>query len=302
MDRDLDKYNHLNYSFSQSKKADGFVDFLLEFSKDDPIEVDENEAWDTFKSRLQKENSSEIAEPRSWSFGWQKVAASVAILMGLGIVFFTNSKVNELTVVAEENRIDVEFPDGSKGVLNAHSSFSYPEQFGNERRVTFQGEAYFDIVKSEKPFVISMGEVDVKVLGTAFNLKSSESTVNLYVERGLVAFEKDGVATKVSAGSQAIFYRDTDSVEFEATPNANIMSWRDGRFNFDDTSLADVLAQLETYYDVAFEIRNQSIEHCSVSASFEKQTLSEVMSTLEAILDIEVSRETSKVVISGKGC
>src|SRR4029078_631833 len=74
----------------------------------------------------------------------------------------------------------VQLPDGTQVWLNADSRIAYNEKFqGNLREVTLEGEAYFDVVRDEKrPFVIHTAAIDIKVLGTAFNVRSYANEKN----------------------------------------------------------------------------------------------------------------------------
>ncbi|WP_462251516.1 FecR family protein [Ekhidna sp.] len=294
MAKDLEVYNHLNNQEQPSDSEDGFVEFLFQHTNLDAPEVDENAAWERLNQKIQNPNKG---------FAWMKIAASVAILAILSItVYLYNPAPSEIYVASADQKVRVEFPDGSIGVLNENSSFTYPEKFGDARNVAFKGEAYFDIKKSQKPFIIDVNGVDVKVLGTAFNLITTENEVKLYVDRGLVAFEKEGQQTKVPAGNEAIFNRETAAVTFSERPSENIMSWRNGIFNFNNTPLSTALDQLGEYYNVDFELSNDKLQNCRLTVTFEKQSLSTVLKTISTALDVKTSRKNDTVKISGKGC
>ncbi|MEQ9467530.1 MAG: DUF4974 domain-containing protein [Ekhidna sp.] len=294
MANDLKVYNHLNYNDGSSSEKDSFVEFLFQHTEVNAPDVDENVAWDKLNQKI---------HTSSQSFSWMKIAAAVAILAVLSVsVYLYNPTPSLIQVASLDEKVSVTFPDGSVGVLNANSSFSYPEKFGEERNVSFTGEAYFDIQKSTKPFIIDVNGVDVKVLGTAFNLITTENEVTLYVDRGLVAFEKEGTQTQVPAGKEAVFNRATASVEVKEAPSENIMSWRNGIFNFNNTPLNEALTELSEYYDVEFQLSNADLQQCRVSATFNKQPLSEVLSTLSSILKVKTSLKDNTVKISGQGC
>ncbi|GAB4247145.1 MAG: hypothetical protein Tsb0034_26290 [Ekhidna sp.] len=295
MAEDFKKYNHLQYGHSPEESDKDFVNFLFENTDIQAPEVDENTAWNALRQK--------IDAPKR-SFGWMKIAASIAIILSVSMAIYllVNATPEQILVSSLEEKIPVHFPDGSIGVLNEQSSFSYPDRFGSERRVSFTGEAYFDIKKSSKPFIIDANGVEVKVLGTAFNLETTDESVTLYVERGLVAFAKDGKETKVKAGLEAIFNKKTNKVFIKETPSANIMSWRNGYFKFEETPLSEALAKLSEYYDVSFKLGNKKLEKCRISATFDKQSLPEVLELLESILGVEAQLKEKTVKISGQGC
>ncbi|MEO9483769.1 MAG: FecR domain-containing protein [Ekhidna sp.] len=294
MAKDLEVYNHLNYQEPPSEKEDGFVEFLFQHTEMDAPEIDESKAWDKLSQKVHNPNKG---------FMWMKIAAAVTILAILSIsVYLYNPTPTQLRVASATQKMSVTFPDGSIGILNANSAFTYPEKFGDQRNVSFEGEAYFDIQKSNKPFIIDVNGVDVTVLGTAFNLISTENEVKLYVDRGLVAFEKEGKQTQVPAGNEAIFDRTTASVSIKEMPSENIMSWRNGVFNFDKTPLSQALDELSEYYNVDFELSNEKLQNCRLTVTFDKDPLSKVLQTISTALGVKTSRKNDTVKISGQGC
>lgn len=295
MSEDLRQYNHHKYGEKEVEVSDDFIKFLYKESEAKARELDENVAWEQFRTKISTHNKS--------NYLWLKIAASLTLLAVVGFIVVNLSLSPQIKTVASNNdKVEVTFPDGSLGILNQASSFSYPEKFGNERRVSFTGEAYFDIQKSTKPFIIDANGVEVKVLGTAFNLITTDDEVVLYVDRGLVAFSKDGDETKVEAGLEAIFDKETNTVLIKESSAPNIMSWRNGFFKFEDTPLDRAIEDLSEYYNVEFQISNSKLNNCRISATIEEQSLGEVLGLLERILDVKVSLKDNSVKISGKGC
>lgn len=158
----------------------------------------------------------------------------------------------------------VTLPDGSKVWLNAGSSLTYPIRFsGTERRVTFAGEAYFEVAKdSGKPFYIVSNGQEVKVLGTRFNIEAypEESGVKTTLVDGSVkvalaqldanSFDqsivlKPGQQSTVKNGSIIV-----DEVDAESA-----IAWKNGLFVFND-NLHHTLAQISRWYDVEIEYQD----------------------------------------------
>ncbi len=294
MPKELERYNHLRYENGASNGSE-FIDFLYENTDSKAPEVDVDAAWNSLQGKINTRKSG--------SNSWLRIAASVTILIGVSIFIWNLATTpDQVNIASADEKINVTFPDGSKGVLNTNSSFSFLEKFGNERLVSFQGEAYFDIKKSEKPFIIETGDVKVRVLGTAFNLTTSKENVELIVERGLVAFDKDGEQTKVKAGLKAVFSKADDSVVIVENPSSNVASWIDGKLEFNDTSFDTVIRDLESHFEVSFEISNESINSCKITATFNRSSLLEVMETLESMLGIEMEEKEGVIIVSGQGC
>lgn len=289
-----ERYNHLHYK-SEASGEKGFIDFLYENTDSDAPEVDVDDAWKSFEKSLVKRNEK--------SNVWLKVAASVALLIGVCyFIWGVYSTPEQIHVATTSERMNVTFPDGSLGVLNENSSFTFDEEFGDERLVTFTGEAYFDVKKSSRPFIINTGTVKVHVLGTAFNLEKTEKGVELFVERGLVAFDDGKKQTKVQAGLKAVFNESTKEVLISDAHSKNILSWKDGILTFDDTPLSEAIRDIEEYYEVRFKLQNNQLADCRITATFDKNSLAEVLSVLESVLDIKSTRKEELIQLSGKGC
>ncbi len=294
MPEELKRYNHLRYQ-ENSSENDGFIDFLYENTESEAPEVNVDDAWMSLQNK--------IDAGKTKSNSWLRIAASIAVLVGVSLfVWKLATTPDQVNIASQDEKINVTFPDGSNGVLNTNSTFSFLEKFGSDRLVSFEGEAYFDIKKSEKPFIIQMGEVQVRVLGTAFNLVTSDSDVELIVERGLVAFEKDGEQTKVAAGLKAVYSKADNSVAITENSTANVATWIDGLLEFNDASFEDVVQDLESHFDVSFDVKNQNINACKVTVTFNKSSLQEVMETLESMLEVQLEKQEGKVVVSGQGC
>jgi transmembrane sensor len=116
---------------------------------------------------------------RKWF--WIAGAAAAAITAVLSFTFFSTTKVVKPTRQAENtvstkagSKSKIQLPDGTQVWLNADSKLEYNENFNVKlREVKLSGEAFFDVVKNkDKPFVIHTSQMDVKVLGTAFNVRS----------------------------------------------------------------------------------------------------------------------------------
>lgn len=295
MPKELERYNHLRYN-ERTSESKGFTDFLYEHTEDSAPEIDVDVAWNSLHGKLK-------SEPQSNSYSWMRVAASVVLLVGVGFfVWKIATKAEIQTVSTFEERMSVTFPDGSTGVLNKQSSFSFPEQFGEERLVSFEGEAFFDIKKSDKPFIIDVNGVEVRVLGTAFNLTSTNSMVELIVARGLVAFAKDGEQTKVKAGLKAVFNKSSGEVVIEENNSENTASWTNGRLDFNSTLFSQVVSDLEAHYDVTFEVEVKDLNKCRFTGSFENQSLGEVIETIEDVLDVKMSKVDGVINVTGAGC
>jgi transmembrane sensor len=139
----------------------------------------------------------------------------------------------------------VVLPDGTHVWLNSASSLSYPVEFaGNERRVKLTGEAYFEVAKNkDKPFYVNSNKVQVRVLGTHFNISAynddDEFTATLL--EGSVQVSKNNSQSLLKPGQQAVINNGADMIRVSQANINEVMAWKNGYFIFNDDNIATIL-------------------------------------------------------------
>lgn len=156
--------------------------------------------------------------------------------------------------VPKKNTYKVILQDGTEVNLNSGSSLEFPSRFtGDSREVRLRGEAFFNVVKQDgKPFVVTTGEVRVRVLGTLFNLKSyeDEREVKATLLKGSVSFEAGDHTVVIQPGEQAIFDKAAKQTNLHKVNTEPFVAWTQHLFYFDRTSLEDIMRSLSRWYDV----------------------------------------------------
>ncbi|MGH2649401.1 MAG: FecR family protein [Ginsengibacter sp.] len=145
--------------------------------------------------------------------------------------------------------------DGSKVWLNAASSLHYPVAFsGNERKVELTGEGYFEVAKNkEKPFIVSVNNTEVEVLGTHFNVNAytDESSIRTTLLEGSVKVSKGNTHSFIVPGEQASISKESD--EMSIIKNVNLeetVAWKNGIFQFSHANIETIMRQVARWYDV----------------------------------------------------
>ena len=176
--------------------------------------------------------------------------------------------------------------DGSKVWLNAASSLRFPTVFtGNERRVELTGEGYFEVAhNAEKPFHVTVNNLDVQVLGTHFNINSysDEPAVKTTLLEGRVMIRESDKLVYLNPGQQAIaqpgqanfrIVNDTDVEE--------VVAWKNGLFIFNNTPLENIMRQIARWYNVDI-VYQGSVPQDTFNGNISRNTnLSEVLKVLE---------------------
>ena len=183
----------------------------------------------------------------------------------------------------------ITLPDGTKIWLNSDSKLRVPSNFAasKTREVYLDGEAYFDVAKNpSKPFVVHTLFVEVKVLGTAFNVKSyrDDSQIETTLIHGKVSIGKTGDTNGLVLlpNQKAIFSKKTSDMSVHAVANIDIpTAWRQNKLVFDGAPLADVILQLERWYDVKIHIESEGSLECLITANLDNESLTDVLQLFE---------------------
>jgi len=232
-------------------------------------------------------------------------AAAVALLImsyGWFITRQENQVTQSLQIATLQNTTEQILPDGSKVFLNYNSTLTYPENFeGDLRSVSLQGEAFFEIKPdSAHPFVIDANGVEVKVLGTSFNVKAySKEPVRVDVATGKVAVKKAGTTLNLIKGESAVVLK--DSIR-SILPDANMMGYRTGIFDFNASNLEDVVTSIRNGYHIDLRLANERTAQCRLTIRFEKEPVDATLAVIAETLDLKIRKEGQVYWLEGNGC
>lgn len=141
--------------------------------------------------------------------------------------------------------------DGTKIWINSDSKLIYPVKFlGDERKVKLEGEAYFDVAKNGKPFIVNTVLGDIRVLGTEFGVKAyreEEQLIATLVE-GKISFS--GTQTvELNRGEQLVVLKDGRMTR-QAVEVEEFVGWKDNLFVFRNQRLEDIMRELTRWYNI----------------------------------------------------
>jgi len=200
-------------------------------------------------------------------------------------------------------------PDGSFVWLNENSRISYPEGFQNRRReMHLVGEGFFEIKKeSWRPFLVHASNAVVEVLGTSFNLKTTvqEDSVEVIVVSGSISFYSERNPDEevvLEPGMAGFYFRDTDAILARSNLNKNFLAWKENKLVFVDSPIHEVVEILSNRYNTKISIASLELIDCTVTGTFEADTLQEVLDSLSSALNIQYSLKEDKVILIGNGC
>lgn len=203
-------------------------------------------------------------------------------------------------------RTVIRLPDGTTVHLNSESKISYPENFGLKiREVEVSGEAYFEVVKNEKPFVVHAGKVRTEVLGTSFNIKNrTGKRIEVTLAEGkLNVTTSSGNSSLLRPLQQAVIKTNTGELLTRHVDVRLFTSWKDNVLLFEKTSLKDAISVLESWYAVEIDIVNPTLEQCSITGKYKDEPLGNVLSSFQFLLKLDIRRlNETHYAIRGTGC
>jgi transmembrane sensor len=276
------------------------------------------------------------------------ISIAAAVLMAASILWYnsvtkktTSSRPFVAGQAVKKNEVStrngskttITLPDGSKVWLNAGSSLTYNKDFGGEmREVDLSGEAFFEVVSlplpgggetDKVPFIIHTRHIDVRVLGTSFNVKSypndkqtettlvhgkvevlilnnPEKKIVLRPNEKLIVSNNDTTAPltgkPVAAGSASFF--SVGKVNFIRADSILVeTAWVQNKLVFDNESLPEIAQKLERWYNVEIKFRDEKIQAERASGTFENITIQQALDALGEIAPFHYTMQGNKIII-----
>ena len=282
----------------ESPDSDAKILFELT-SPPDTGDVDVDVAWKKFDENIKTVHF----EPRPTNY-LLRIAAVLFVFAAISLTYYftdSSSSIDDrISIVAKEKVELIELPDQSQVWLRPGSSITYNQNF-DDRKILLDGEGYFDVTEGQGSFQVQTAEFSVKVLGTEFLVAEGKIKSRVIVSEGLVAVRAQDKIEKVEAGESALVDLSNGSLNVFDQQDPNALSWKTGKFVFNNTQLEKVISYLNGYYGDKIQIRG-NIKSCKVTGAFDKLPLSEVVDEISIILSLDVRKNAETYILSGKGC
>ncbi|PWG82300.1 FecR family protein [Pararcticibacter amylolyticus] len=263
-----------------------------------------------------EEDETDEAPKTIWRFFTGKsmqllYAASIAVA---AILFFYHKPVaspaekgEEVVAVKNGSRTKILLPDGTSVWLNGDSKLFYDSTFnGKVRRVKLVGEAFFDVAKKvNQPFIVEAGDIRIRVLGTAFNVKCYKDDKNIETTllRGSVEVSKNG---EESIAASRILLKPNQKLIVPAEEDLSLLpekkdfkvlnlddklkedehietSWVYNRVEFRGETFEELARKLERWYDIKIVFEDAGVKQIKLNGSFEKETIEEAFLAMQKV-------------------
>jgi ferric-dicitrate binding protein FerR (iron transport regulator) len=275
-----------------------------------------------------------VIRRRAWNSVYGRVAIAAGLAAGLWALAHwyrdSHRSGSRSEIIAERgSKTRTILPDGSTVWLNAGSRIRYEPGFnGVLREVTLQGEAFFDVVQQpSRPFIVHAGDLNIKVLGTAFNVKSydEDPTVETTLIRGLVQISRPGDSKQTPIylyphQKIVLARKDTDEPVAAAVllpgvqtnaPRSHIIeidssmkedervetSWVYNRLEFRGDSFSELARKLERWYNIDIHFEDEAARTLTFNGSLENETVEQAFLALEAAVPFHFTIKNNEVYI-----
>lgn len=262
-------------------------------------DLDIDKSWNHFKSLANFEEEQKVKV--SNRFSTKKIVNyalqfAAVIIVSLG-TYFLLIKEDPINTINYSSLVDTQsspiiLPDGSEVTVKNGVEMEYPESFSSDvRELSFKGEAFFEVVSNpDKPMVIALDNIRVKVLGTSFNLSNflDSDEITIYLESGKVQFYSvdvnDNILEQIDLipGQKGVYNKNTGLISMYEVADDNHIAWKTGVLEFVKAPLADVITVIEKTYDVEVNY-GAELNDYMLTARFNNETPESILESLQVI-------------------
>ena len=247
-------------------------------------EVDDQQiekAWQIFRSKIGR--SIESGKTKMSSI--LKYAAILIIAFGAGVlgekIFFHSERPKDrleamsVVEVPAGQSAQVTLPDSTNVYLNSGTKISYPSRFAQGKRtVRLEGEAFFDVSNNPAlPFIVKTDKLDLRVLGTTFNVKAYEDLkMNVTLVEGSLGInsKRGKELVRLEPGENASYSEKEKKISIKKVDTQLYTSWRKGIVTFRNVALCEIVGEIERWYNVDIEIFSEELKNQSYSGTLLK--------------------------------
>ncbi len=301
--RSLKKDEELQKEFSRYQNTNAL------FALSDDV-IDKTDSIKNYNSFIHRINNRTIRK-----FLLQAVSYAAAIVSLVLVVHYHHiynyqkqfiAATETSVFVPAGQRICMKLADGTNVWLNAQTNLTYPTVFtNNERRVSIEGEAYFEVAKDKsRPFIVNVGDIEMKVLGTTFNVHSYTGDNNCRVsllEGSLQVYRKDTPNKNIILSPQKEVTISNNQMVMNNIPSNDYFLWKEGIYSFDSEPLGNIFKRLEQYYDININVKDTDILKWKYTVKFrQRDGIDEILRLLCKLHPFTINKdeENNQIIIS----
>lgn len=288
---------------STLREARALVQFF-QFRTEMPHPKDKEEVRQRILRQIRSSSSPAMSVVRS-SFRWYRAAAVVSLLM-LGAVavwyFYLSSPNTQYQTTYSEQR-EIRLPDGTVVNLNANSVLRLNSDWQNEqaREVWLEGEAFFEVVKQPQAadgrFIVHTRELDIEVLGTAFNVQARRGKTEVVLNEGQVALKQAGQQKSImmEPGEKASLNENQEFSKVRVNPE-RYASWKDNRLFFDNARLHDIFLKVQDIHGYRVRVSKPELLQKQFTGSCPTDDVNILITAIAETFNLRVEHEGDDII------
>lgn len=281
---------------------------MIYFSKQPTSTIREVNMEEFSQPTLLLENGEKIALTEE-SFSMQKKDVVIKNDARNKLVYEPQKEEKKITiqnnhlVIPKGKTYQLLLSDGTRIWLNSETEITYPTRFvGNKREITLIGEAFFEVAKNkEKPFIVNANGMEVKVLGTSFNVScyTADKTISTTLIEGSVSVKTENKKTvTITPSEQFTYNRDDAKTDIRIVNTELFTSWINGEYIFKDTALEEIVKKLQRWYDFSVNYEDESLKNNRYSLIVDRNTdIDHLLEVISYTSDIKLERTNNIINI-----
>lgn len=275
--------------------------FVLANSSSKKLKSNQSEAWKKIEAEtIRKVKVIPLHARYKLVLG---MAASLLLLITMYFIIqkqYAKQEIGQISIASNHAKKEITLSDQTTIQIAPGSKIVYDENFGKfNRNVVLHGSAYFTVKHDESlPFIVDLGHVFVKDLGTRFNITLSADTdsIHINVDEGVVLlFDSTSNSIEIKASERAIYIKSSRQMLKSIPQNEK-------ELNFDKTPLSTVIAELEQKFSIKIVLENPKLNDCTISAKFKDEDLSTILAVIAETLGLTIEKQEENFLIKGKAC
>lgn len=266
------------------------------------------EAIQKFRDQIRK---TETAPVRKINFNHiLKYAAIILLTLALPFSYYMGTRSNptdgSVTTIscAYGDRSSIVLPDNSHVWLNSGSKLTFNSNFRDGRKVSLEGEAFFEVSKDKRhPFQVKTVDVKIEVLGTRFNLKAypDEKSVSTTLVEGSVKISSEYQNELMKPDQKMTFDKESKQMTVQELTDTSLETdWKDGRFVFRNETLDELKPKLERWFDVDIEFGDEQVKNRRFTGVLGRESILEAISYFDLSNFVTCRIQGNKIIINSQ--
>lgn len=237
-----------------------------------------------------------------------RIAAVLVVMITGGLLLSRMSKQGstaDATFNGGESGLTKTLDDGTQVELDKNSSLILLAGYnGKQRRIKLIGKATFKVEHDAgKPFIVEAGGVLIQDIGTAFEVRAQpdEDTVEVWVTEGIVEMFTENDTLRLMQNQRGYYVPDLNKIYDERLLQQTIED-NSRIFHFSNTTLGEVIQQLNAVYPTPISLSNSALERCRITVDFINEPQEVVVEIIAETLGLQVDSATGKYTLKGESC